>query len=94
MDLASIKEYLRVDNSSQDNYIDVLIKISDDYMENAIDNYREKMKDDKFKMKSEICQKAIIQDMFDNRALINKDSEMTYIIRSMITQLQMQGFGA
>ena len=51
MDLASIKEYLRVDNSNQDNYIDVLIKISDDYMENAIDNYREKMKDDKFKMK-------------------------------------------
>ncbi|EHL18493.1 hypothetical protein HMPREF9630_00218 [Peptoanaerobacter stomatis] len=88
MDLASIKEYLRVDNSNQDNYIDVLIKISDDYMENAIDNYREKMKDDKFKMKSEICQKAIIQDMFDNRTLINKDSEMTYIIRSMITQLQ------
>lgn len=88
MDLASIKEYLRVDNSNQDNYIDVLIKISDDYMENAIDNYREKMKDDKFKMKSEICQKAIIQDMFDNRTLISKDSEMTYIIRSMITQLQ------
>ena len=88
MDLRRVKEYLRVDNEIQDSYIEMLISVADDYMENAIDNYREKMKDDKFKMKSEICQKAIIQDMFDNRTLINKDSEMTYIIRSMITQLQ------
>lgn len=88
MDLASIKEYLRVDNEIQDSYIEMLISVADDYMHNAIDNYKSKIQNDKFKLKAELCQLAIIQDMFDNRTLISKDSEMTYIIRSMITQLQ------
>ena len=44
MDLRRVKEYLRVDNEIQDSYIEMLISVADDYMENAIDNYREKMK--------------------------------------------------
>lgn len=89
MELSRVKEYLRVDFDSEDNLIEMMISSAKAYLEAAIDDYEKKLRNEKFKSKADICLLALVQDMFDKRMLIDKDSaDLSYTIRSMISQLQ------
>ena len=87
MDRDKAIQYLRLDY--EDNLIDSFIEISEGYLRDAIDNYDEKIKNENFKAKSEMVQLVLIQELYDNRNQAKKDStDFSYVIRSMIAQLQ------
>lgn len=87
MDKEKIKQYLRLDYD--DSLIDSFEEVSENYLRDAVDDYDEKIKNEKFKAKAEMLQLVLIQELYDNRNQGKKDStDFSYVIRSMITQLQ------
>jgi len=87
MDKEKIKQYLRLDYD--DTLIDSFEEVSENYLRDAVDDYDEKIKNEKFKAKAEMLQLVLIQELYDNRNQGKKDStDFSYVIRSMITQLQ------
>lgn len=89
MELSAVKNYLRIDFDDDDLFLKMSIAAAEAYLEAAIDDYEQKLKNKKFKSKADICLLALVQNMYDNRMLIDKDSrDLSYTIRSMISQLQ------
>ena len=87
MDKEKVKQYLRLDY--EDSLVDNFILISESYLKDAIDNFDKKIENEQFKAKTEMVQLVIIQELYDNRNQAKKDStDFSYVIRSMISQLQ------
>lgn len=87
MDKDKIKQYLRLDY--EDPLIDNFLLITEGYLKDAIDDFDKKMKNEQFKAKAEMVQLILIQELYDNRNQAKKDTtDFSYIVRSMITQLQ------
>nr|DAS90090.1 MAG TPA: head tail connector [Caudoviricetes sp.] len=87
MDKEKVKQYLRLDY--EDSLVDNFILISESYLKDAIDNFDKKIENEQFKAKAEMVQLVIIQELYDNRNQAKKDStDFSYVIRSMISQLQ------
>lgn len=87
MDKEKVKQYLRLDYD--DSLIDNFILISESYLKDAIDNFDKKIKNEQFKAKAEMVQLVLIQELYDNRSQAKKDTtDFSYVIRSMIFQLQ------
>ena len=87
MDKEKIKQYLRLDYD--DSLIDSFEEVSENYLRDAVDDYDKKIKNEKFKAKAEMLQLVLIQELYDNRNQGKKDStDFSYVIRSMISQLQ------
>nr|DAJ64711.1 MAG TPA: head tail connector [Caudoviricetes sp.] len=87
MDKEKVKQYLRLDY--EDSLVDNFILISESYLKDAIDNFDKKIKNEQFKAKAEMVQLVLIQELYDNRNQAKKDStDFSYVIRSMISQLQ------
>lgn len=87
MDKEKVKQYLRLDYD--DSLIDNFILISESYLKDAIDNFDKKIKNEQFKAKVEMVQLVLIQELYDNRSQAKKDTtDFSYVIRSMISQLQ------
>ena len=87
MDKEKIKQYLRLDYD--DSLVDNFILISESYLKDAIDNFDKKIKNEQFKAKAEMVQLVLIQELYDNRNQAKKDTtDFSYVIRSMISQLQ------
>ncbi|MFR7349466.1 head-tail connector protein [Peptoniphilus sp.] len=88
MTLEDVKNYLRVTYDDDDGYLTNLMQVAEDYLVAGITDYLEKKKNDHFKTRSEIVKLVIIQNLYDERYLVGQPLEMSYIIRSMITQLE------
>jgi len=87
MNKDEVKKYLRLDY--EDPLIDNFLIVSENYIKDAVDDFDKKIKNQQFKSKAEMVQLVIIQELYDNRNQAKKDStDFSYIIRSMITQLQ------
>jgi len=87
MDKEKVKQYLRLDYD--DSLVDNFILISESYLKDAIDNFDKKIKNEQFKAKAEMVQLVLIQELYDNRSQVKKDTtDFSYVIRSMISQLQ------
>ena len=87
MDKDKIKQYLRLEY--EDPLIDNFLLITEGYLKDAIDDFDKKMKNEQFKAKAEMVQLVLIQELYDNRNQAKKDTtDFSYIVRSMITQLQ------
>ena len=87
MDKEKVKQYLRLDYN--DSLVDNFILISESYLKDAIDNFDKKIKNEQFKAKAEMVQLVLIQELYDNRSQAKKDTtDFSYVIRSMISQLQ------
>nr|DAO47695.1 MAG TPA: head tail connector [Caudoviricetes sp.] len=87
MDKEKVKQYLRLDY--EDSLVDNFILISESYLKDAIDNFDKKIENEQFKAKAEIVQLVLIQELYDNRSQAKKDTtDFSYVIRSMISQLQ------
>lgn len=87
MDKEKVKQYLRLDY--EDSLVDNFILISESYLKDAIDNFDKKIKNEQFKAKAEMVQLVLIQELYDDRNQAKKDStDFSYVIRSMISQLQ------
>ena len=86
MGLEDIKEYLRVDGDDEDNLISMMMEAGKEYIRSAVGEY-----DDTDKT-ANILLAAIVQNMYDNRELMQSDQQVKkrieYTFQSMILQLR------
>ena len=92
VELAEIKEYLRIPYDDEDTFIQTMIDAGYIYLENAVDYYHEKYANyesfsklaDYF-VKTQWCPTA-----YDNReGMLAGSVQLSYTARSIITQLQL-----
>lgn len=88
MTLDQVKKYLRVTYDDDDSYLEELIRVAEGYLEDGITDYKEKLKNQLFAEKAQMVQYTIIQNLYDERYMMGQAMEMSYIIRSMIHQLE------
>ena len=90
MTLTDVKLYLRVDSDVEDTLINSIMIVAEDYIRGAVTDYDAKAADNTaFLAKSEMCQKIIIADLYENRNQGGKEAkDFGYTVRSMITQMQ------
>lgn len=88
MGLEDIKEYLRVDGDDEDNLISMMMEAGKEYIRSAVGEY-----DDTDKT-ANILLAAIVQNMYDNRELMQSDQQVKkrieYTFQSMILQLRLK----
>lgn len=95
LELAEVKTFLRNDFEDDDTYITELIQTSEDYLIDAVgnENYTMKILNDRFKRKARLFCLVIIQDCYDNRTFVTKDSEkIRLIISGILFQMQYSTF--
>lgn len=88
--LEEAKNYLRIDYNEDDTLLQSLMIAAIDYLKDAIDDFDTKVEKDKFKSRAKIIALVLLQDWYDNREHA-ESKDLTYTIRSMITQLQVGG---
>jgi len=90
---SDVKEYLRIDYSDDDNFIADIIQSGYDYLADAIDGFAELYSGDVvFSRKADMWVKTQwCPPMYDQREgmLTDRDSNLNYTARAMLTQLQM-----
>ena len=88
MGLEDIKEYLRVDGDDEDNLISMMMEAGKEYIRSAVGEY-----DDTDKT-ANILLAAIVQNMYDNRELMQSEQQtkkrIEYTFQSMILQLRLK----
>ena len=85
--IEDVKNYLRIDYNEDDNLLQSLMVAAENYLNAAICNLEERLKEEKFKERAKILMYVIIQDWYDNRES-GESKDFNYTIRSMMTQLQ------
>ena len=89
--LATIKNYLRVDFSMDDELLTTFMGVAEAYMRGALEQYDSMLEREHLKSKIEMCQLVIIQDLYENRNQAGYGiKDFGYTIRSMIGQLQFE----
>ncbi len=88
MTLEDVKNYLRVTYDDDDGYLTNLMQVAEDYLVAGVTDYLKKKENDHFKARVEIVKLVIIQNLYDERYMMGQPLEMSYIVRSMITQLE------
>lgn len=88
--LDEMKNYLRVTYDDDDEYIKSLLCVADSYMEGAITNFREKIKEEKFRVRAEMAAKALVSHLYDERFYQGKKLELNYVIHSLMLQIEVE----
>jgi len=90
---SDVKAYLHIDYQEDDNFIADIIQSGYDYLADAIDDYSELYAGDEvFARKADMWVKTQwCPPMYDQREgmLTDRDSNLNYVARAMLTQLQM-----
>ena len=88
MTIEQVKDYLRVDGDDDDSIIQTMMEAAKEYIVSAVGEY------DKEDKTAKILFCAIVQNMYDNRELMQSDIQqkkaIEYTFKSMILQLQMK----
>lgn len=88
MTIETVKDYLRVDGDDDDGLISLMMETAKEYIVSAVGEYDEEDKTAKILF----C--AIVQNMYDNRELMQSDIQqrkaIEYTFKSMILQLQIK----
>lgn len=92
IDLDKAKRYLRVEYDEDDDYIMELIEVAYTYIAEGITGYKEKMKCPAFERKADMVARAIIQNLYDERYLVGRPLDTSYMIRSMMLQMEVGDF--
>lgn len=88
--LNETKNYLRIDYDDEDIILQLCIDNAEEYIRDAIDDFDNKIQIERFHRKAKLLAMMLIQDMFDNRELMTKDSEKyKYIAKSLIMQMNL-----
>ena len=90
--LAGVKEYLRIDGSTEDVLLQSLISAAGAYMAGAIDDYAAKYTDADFAALADMLELAYIVELYRNRDSINDtrgvEKHFSYMFFAQMTQLQ------
>lgn len=84
MNFEEVKEFLKVDFPDDDNYINLLIEVAIEYINDAIGVFNPS------KAKHRLLALTIIDTMYKERSYIvdSKNSSIQYILRSIVLQEQ------
>lgn len=93
LELATVKEYLRVDYEEDDNQIKLLIGTAETYLEDSVDDFKEKLErdiEDKFKNKAKLVMLTLITNWYDSRDFteLKVDEKVRYTINSLLQQMK------
>lgn len=84
--LDEVKDYLRVDDDSDDTQLIAMMEVAKQYIIDAVGEF------DESNPTAVMLAKAITQDVYDHRELMQSDQQqkksMEYVYKSMILQLQ------
>lgn len=84
--LEAVKDYLRVDDDSDDAQLTAMMEFAKQYIINAVGEF------DETNPTAVMLAKAITQDVYDHRELMQSDQQqkksMEYVYKSMVLQLQ------
>lgn len=89
IDLDKAKTYLRVEYDDDDEYIKELIEVAYTYIREGITGYDTKINHPAFEQKADMVARAIIQNLYDERYLMGRPLEMSYMIRAMMLQMEV-----
>ena len=88
MRLEDIKGYLRIDGDEEDSLIQTMIEAGKEYIWSAVGEY-----DDR-DLTAQVLLAAIVQNMYDNRELMQSEQQtkkrIEYTFQSIILQLRMK----
>lgn len=93
LDLATVKEYLKADYEEDDNQIKLLIGTAETYLEDSVDDFKEKLErdiEDKFKNKAKLVMLTLITNWYDSRDFteLKVDEKVRYTINSLLQQMK------
>lgn len=85
MNFEEVKEFLKVDFPDDDNYINLLIEVAIEYVNDAIGIFNPS------KAKHRLLVLTIIDTMYKERSYVvdSKNSSIQYILRSIVLQEQL-----
>lgn len=89
LDLETVKSYLRIDFDYDDPILQSLMVASEGYLKSAITDFENKLKNNDFLERARIVALSLVQEWYDNREN-NEKKSLSYTIRSLITQLEVQ----
>ena len=88
MELEDIKSYLRIDGDEEDGLLRTMIDAGKEFIRSAVGEY------DDTDSTAQILLAAVVQNMYDNRELMQSEQQVKkrieYTFQSMILQLQMK----
>ncbi|HAT4161913.1 head-tail connector protein [Clostridium perfringens] len=89
MNFEEVKEFLKVDFPDDDNYINLLIEVAIEYVNDAIGIFNPS------KAKHRLLALTIIDTMYKERSYVvdSKNSSIQYILRSIVLQEQFGSDG-
>lgn len=94
MDLEEVKLYLRITNDVEDGLLERMMSVAEGIIRDAVTGYDEKIMNDRFKAKAEMCQMALIAELYENRNQGGREpKDYGFTVRTMITQMQYWGGG-
>lgn len=88
MRLEDVKIYLRIDGDEEDALIQTMMQAGEEYIRSAVGEY------DDTDPTAQVLLAAIVQNMYDNRELMQSDQQqkkrIEYTFQSIILQLRMK----
>lgn len=88
MTIETVKDYLRVDDDDDDGLISLMMETAKEYIVSAVGEYDEEDKT------ANLLFCAIVQNLYDNRELMQSDIQqrkaIEYTFKSIILQLQLK----
>ena len=94
MDIEEVKLYLRITNDVEDSLLEKMMSVAEGIIIDAVTGYDEKILNDRFKAKTEMCQMALIAELYESRNQGGREpKDYGFTIRTMITQMQYWGGG-
>lgn len=94
MNIEEVKLYLRITNDVEDSLLSKMMIVAEGIIIDAVTGYDEKILNDRFKAKAEMCQMALIAELYENRNQGGREpKDYGFTIRTMITQMQYWGGG-
>lgn len=70
------------------------MSVAEGIISDAVTGYDEKIMNDRFKAKAEMCQMALIAELYENRNQGGREpKDYGFTVRTMITQMQYWGGG-
>lgn len=86
MTLEEVKSYLRIDYEEDDNLLDSLIEISEEYIDSCVGTAYKS--DEKAIKLANLLQKKLISDMFENRGTeISNSTKKDNIVTTILDKL-------
>ncbi|MDY4011545.1 MAG: head-tail connector protein [Fusobacterium gastrosuis] len=91
LNLEDTKNYLRIDYDTDDVLLETLMSSAEHYLSDAISDFESKITKNKFKERTKILGYVLVQEWYDNREL-RENKDVSYTVRSLLTQLQVSDF--